>query len=278
MELHTAPRPLVLSVLIPCYNEGATIDRTIDAVEALGGYLISKQFTVQIVAVDDASRDSTWERLSARAAQNPSMVIARHELNQGKGAAIMTARAKATGDIMVIQDADLEYDPIDIPHLISPIVDGRADAVLGSRFLGGGEHRVLYFYHRMGNGALTMLSNMFTNLNVTDMETGYKAFRAEAFRIMHLTNRRFGIEPEIVARLSQMHARVYEVPISYHGRTYAEGKKITWKDGVAALGHILRAHFTSGRQPRLAPIVPMAAPGGAGAGAMPIAMRSSSIR
>ena len=242
-------RALTLSVLIPCYNEAATIDRTLDAVAALGRRLAPDGITLQIVAVDDCSRDGTWEHLSKRAAASSGTVrVARHDVNRGKGAAIRTARGEATGDIMIIQDADLEYDPTDIPALIAPILDGHADAVCGTRFGGAGAHRVLYFYHRMGNGALTFMSNMFTNLNLTDMEVGYKAFTRDAFRIMHLTRERFGIEPEIVARLSQMGARVYEVPISYHGRTYAEGKKITWRDGVAAFWHILVASWTSGEQ------------------------------
>jgi glycosyltransferase involved in cell wall biosynthesis len=245
-------RQLSLSVLIPCYNEAATIDRTIDAVAALGERLALDGIRVQIVAVDDCSRDGTYERLTQRAAASAKTIsIARHDVNKGKGAAIQTAREHASGDVIVIQDADLEYDPVDIPTLIAPILDGHADAVCGTRFGGSGAHRVLYFYHRMGNGALTFLSNVFTNLNLTDMEVGYKAFTHEAFRIMHLTRQRFGIEPEIVARLSQMGARVYEVPISYYGRTYAEGKKITWRDGFAAFWHIINASWTAGDQPRL---------------------------
>ncbi len=257
-----APRSAVsdsttLSILIPCYNESATIDRTLDAVLALGAHVRESGIAIEIVAVDDASRDGTWERLTARAASMngalapATMRIARHEVNRGKGAAIQTARSHATGSIVVIQDADLEYDPMEIPRLIAPILNGSADAVVGTRFGGAGAHRVLYFWHRMGNGGLTFLSNMFTNLNLTDMEVGYKAFTMSCFRIMHLTNPRFGIEPEIVARLAQMGARTYEVPISYHGRTYAEGKKITWRDGVAAFFHILRAHLSGSRQPQL---------------------------
>ena len=248
----TAKPETTLSVLIPCYNEATTIDRTLDAIAALGRKLAPAGVTLQIVAVDDCSRDGTWERLSKRAEASGGMMrIRRHDVNRGKGSAIQTARGEATGDIVVIQDADLEYDPTDIPALIAPIVDGRADAVCGTRFGGAGAHRVLYFYHRMGNGALTFLSNMFSNLNLTDMEVGYKAFTKDAFRIMHLTRERFGIEPEIVARLSQMGARVYEVPISYHGRTYAEGKKITWRDGLAAFWHIFVASWTAGKQERL---------------------------
>jgi glycosyltransferase involved in cell wall biosynthesis len=241
-----------LSILIPCYNEEMTIDATLDAVEQFAERALGS-LTVQVVTVDDASRDGTARRLEERAEswEAGELICVRHAQNRGKGAAIQTAREHASGDIVIIQDADLEYDPYDIPALIQPILEGRADAVVGTRFGGAGAHRVLYFWHRMGNGGLTFLSNMFTNLNLTDMEAGYKAFRREVFKLMRLTNQRFGIEPEIVARLSQMGARVYEVPISYHGRTYAEGKKITWRDGVAALGHIVRAYLSARRQPRL---------------------------
>jgi glycosyltransferase involved in cell wall biosynthesis len=243
--------PITLSVLIPCYNEEAVIDRTLDAVLALGDRIAADGIRLQIVAVDDASRDGTFGRLTERAATaKDRMVVVRHEENRGKGAAIQSARAHATGDIAIIQDADLEYDPEEIPTVIAPILDGYADAVVGTRF-GAGSHRVLYFWHRLGNGGLTLLSNMFTNLNLTDMEVGYKAFTKQALGLMHLTNPRFGIEPEIVARLAQMGARVYEVPISYYGRTYAEGKKITWRDGVAAFFHILRARLSASKQPLL---------------------------
>lgn len=254
MTALTPPSLSTLSVLIPCYNEAATIDRTFDAVLEQRERLLELGLMLQIVAVDDASRDGTYDRLVERARCADGMIItARHEVNQGKGAAIQTARAHATGDIAIIQDADLEYDPVDIPRVLGPILEGQADAVIGTRFSGGGVHRVLYFWHRIGNLGVTLLSNIFTNLNLTDMEAGYKAFTMPAFRLMHLTNTRFGIEPEIVARLSQMGARVYEVPISYHGRTYAEGKKLTWHDGVAAVGHILRAHYSRGKQAKLVP-------------------------
>ena len=247
-----SPRFSQLSVLISGYNEAATIERTMHAVVAQRDRLQALGLGLEIVAVDDASRDATHERLQHLANGGmQGLVIARHAENRGKGAAIRTAREHATGDVAIIQDADLEYDPAEIPVMIKPILDGQADAVVGTRFGGGGAHRVLYFWHRVGNQALTLLSNMFTNLNLTDMEVGYKAFTMGAFRLMHLTNDRFGIEPEIVARLSQMGARVYEVPISYYGRTYAEGKKITWRDGVAALYHILRARSSSGSQPDL---------------------------
>jgi glycosyltransferase involved in cell wall biosynthesis len=241
-----------LSVIVPCYNEGATVDRVMDRLRLLAEE-VAPACELEIIAVDDASNDDTHARLLACAADPPSnrIRVARHTLNRGKGAAIRTAREKATGDVIVIQDADLEYDPSDIPQLIRPILSGRADAVIGSRFAGSGEHRVLYFWHRVANGMLTLFSNMVTDLNLTDIESGYKAFTREAFQAMHLTNDRFGIEPEIVARLSQMRARIYEIPISYYGRTYEEGKKITWKDGVAALGHILRARLSARHQPRL---------------------------
>jgi glycosyltransferase involved in cell wall biosynthesis len=238
--------PLRLSVCIPVYNEATTIEQVVDRVRQI-------PLRTEIIAVDDASADGSGDVLERLHAAGKVDQVVRHPENRGKGAAIRSAITHATGDVVVIQDADLEYDPDDIPDLIAPIVDGRADAVIGTRFGGAGEHRVLYFWHRVANGMLTLLSNMLTDVNLTDMESGYKAFTRDAFRLMHLTNDRFGIEPEIVARLSQMRARIYEIPISYHGRTYEEGKKITWRDGLAALGHILRARATSGRQPRLEP-------------------------
>lgn len=244
---------MILSVIIPCYNESATIGATIDALEQLRPRLEAAQMELDMVAVDDGSTDDTLAQLRLRAAWTPGLQVHAHTRNQGKGATILTAAGHVRGDIVLIQDADLEYDPQDIPALIAPIVDGYADAVVGTRFGGAGAHRVLYFWHRVGNGALTLLSNMLTDLNVTDMETGYKAFSRAAFLTMRLTSRRFGIEPEILARLSQMGARIYEVPVGYHGRTYAEGKKITWRDGVAAIGHIFRAHLTARTQRKLPP-------------------------
>jgi glycosyltransferase involved in cell wall biosynthesis len=240
-----------VSIVLPCYNEESTVEQTLIALQRLAAALAADDLAMEIVAVNDASTDGTAARLEAGVPGPAKIRVESHPRNRGKGAAIRTARELVSGDIVVIQDADLEYDPSDIPLLLQPIVNGFADAVLGTRFGGSGAHRVLYFWHRVGNGWLTLLSNMFTNLNVTDMETGYKAFTRDAFVAMHLTNNRFGIEPEMLARLSQMGARVYEVPVSYYGRTYAEGKKITWRDGLAAIYHILRAAFTGGRQQAL---------------------------
>ena len=221
-----------LSVLIPVYNERATIDRILDAVHAV-------PVPKEVVCVDDASTDGTGERLAALHAAGRIDVLVRHDRNRGKGAAIRTALAASTGDVVIVQDADLEYDPADWPGLLAPIAAGKADAVFGSRFLGG-PHRVLYFWHSVGNWVLTLLSNMLTNVNLTDMETCYKAIRGDLARSLPLTSDRFGFEPEVTARLVQAKARIYEVPISYSGRTYAEGKKISWRDGVAAIWHILR--------------------------------------
>lgn len=232
MRTPLAPAEVRLSVLIPVYNEIATIDRILDAVHAI-------DVPKEVICVDDGSRDGTRERLAALHAAGRIDVLRLHDRNRGKGAAIRTALAASTGSIVIVQDADLEYDPADWPALLAPIVDGRADAVFGSRFLGG-PHRVLYFWHYVGNRALTLFSNMLTNVNLTDMETCYKAIRGDVARALRLTSDRFGFEPEVTARLAQRQARIYEVPISYSGRTYAEGKKIGWKDGVAACWHILR--------------------------------------
>jgi glycosyltransferase involved in cell wall biosynthesis len=225
---------LVLSVLIPVYNEKDTIEIILEQVESV-------PVRKEIICVDDCSTDGTREILRRLEAEGRVHRLIFQPHNQGKGAAIRTALAASTGNVVIVQDADLEYDPADWPALLTPIVDGKADAVFGSRFLAG-PHRVLYFWHYVGNKTLTTFSNMLTNLNLTDMETCYKAMRGELARslVSRLTSDRFGFEPELTARLAQAEARIYEVPISYSGRTYAEGKKIGWRDGVAAFWHILR--------------------------------------
>ena len=228
-----------LSVLIPVYNERDTIDLIVEAVRAAP---IAKE----IICVDDASTDGTSDVLRTLLSQGKVDRLHRQERNQGKGAAIRKALSLSTGDIVIVQDADLEYDPADWPTILEPILDGRADACFGSRFLGG-PHRVLYFWHSVGNKVLTTVSNMFTNLNLTDMETCYKAIRGELARSLlpTLKSDRFGFEPEITARLARVDARIFEVPISYSGRTYAEGKKISWRDGIAAFWHITKYNLFS---------------------------------
>jgi glycosyltransferase involved in cell wall biosynthesis len=226
------PASMRLSVLIPVYNERNTIETILDRVN---GVPIAKE----IVCVDDYSTDGTRERLIELHSAGLIDRLILQPRNGGKGKAIRTAIAVSTGDVIIVQDADLEYDPQDWPVLLQPIVDGKADACFGSRFLGG-PHRVLYYWHSVGNTLLTRVSNMLTNLNLTDMETCYKAIRGDTARSLQLTSDRFGFEPEITARLAKRDARIYEVPISYAGRTYAEGKKINWKDGIAAFWHILK--------------------------------------
>ena len=233
------PAAVMLSVVIPCYNEAATIERLVTAVRAIG-------VATEIICIDDGSSDGTREKLTALAESGHVDHLHFHPQNRGKGAAIRTGLAAATGDVVVVQDADLEYDPREIPSLLQPILDGKADAVYGSRFRGGAPGRVLYFWHRVGNGLLTLLSNMMTNLNLTDMETCYKLIRADLVPHLPLSSDRFGFEPEVTARLVYAGARIYEAGISYAGRTYEEGKKINWKDGVAAFWHILRYNL---RQP-----------------------------
>jgi glycosyltransferase involved in cell wall biosynthesis len=196
-------------------------------------------FETEIICVNDGSTDGTCAALDALAASGHVDVVMHKVRNAGKGAAIRDALARSTGNVVIVQDADLEYDPADWPALLQPILDGKADAVFGSRFLGG-PRRVLYFWHYVGNRLLTLLSNVFTNVNLTDMETCYKAIRGDLARRLVLTSNRFGFEPEVTARLAQANARLYEVPIGYAGRTYADGKKIGWRDGVAALWHIVR--------------------------------------
>jgi glycosyltransferase involved in cell wall biosynthesis len=226
------PAALRLSVLVPVYNERNTIETILDRVH-------QSPVQKEIICVDDCSTDGTRERLIELESAGYIDRLILQPVNGGKGRAIRTALAASTGDIVIVQDADLEYDPQDWPALLQPIIDGKADACFGSRFLGG-PHRVLYYWHSIGNSLLTMLSNMLTNLNLTDMETCYKAVRGDLARSLVLTSDRFGFEPEMTARLAQRDARIYEVPISYAGRTYAEGKKISWRDGVAALWHIVK--------------------------------------
>ena len=222
-----------LSIVIPVFNERETIEEILRRVQ-------STEYDKEIILVDDYSTDGTREWLEQNASDNFTLLF--HPWNKGKGAALKTAFKEVAGDIVIIQDADLEYDPIDYPALLTPILDGRADVVFGSRFLGG-PHRVLFFWHYLGNKFLTVLSNMFTNLNLSDMETGYKAFRSELLDKIDIKSSRFGFEPEITAKLSKLGCRIYEVPISYSGRGYEEGKKITWKDGIAALFHVIRFRF-----------------------------------
>jgi glycosyltransferase involved in cell wall biosynthesis len=233
----------MLSVLVPVYNEERTL-------EEIARRICAVPMAKEIIFVDDGSKDRSREILTrlqeenrrAGDALNTVQVLFQAQ-NEGKGAALKTALARATGDIVVIQDADLEYDPKDYPSLLEPIQTGVADVVYGTRFAGGGAHRVLFFWHSMGNRLLTLLSNMLTNLNLSDMEVGYKVFRAEALKGIELKSKRFGFEPEITIKLAKKRWRFYEVPISYHGRTYEEGKKITWKDGLAALYYMIRFRF-----------------------------------
>jgi glycosyltransferase involved in cell wall biosynthesis len=217
-----------VSVVIPVFNEARTIAEIVRRVT-------ESEMAPEIIVVDDGSSDGTREVLSSI----PGITLLFHDRNCGKGAAIRTALDYVTGDIVIVQDADLEYDPRDYPLLLAPILQGDADVVYGSRFLGG-PHRVLFFWHFLANQLLTLLSNVLTNLNLTDMETGYKAFRAHILQKINLQSDRFGFEPEITAKIARRGCRIYEVPISYRGRDYAAGKKITWRDGVAALYHILR--------------------------------------
>jgi glycosyltransferase involved in cell wall biosynthesis len=227
----SAERPL-LSVVIPCFNEAATI---LDLLERVRSAPVASK---QIIVVDDGSSDGTRELLQGLQADDLTVLL--HERNRGKGAALATGLAAARGEICIVQDADLEYDPAEYPLVIGPIVQGKADVVFGSRFQGAAPHRVVYFWHRLGNGFLTLLSNMFTDLNLTDMETCYKAFRTEIIQAIRIREQRFGFEPEITAKLARRRCRIYEVGISYYGRTYDEGKKIGWRDGVRAIWCILK--------------------------------------
>ena len=224
-----------LSVVIPVFNEASTVEGLLARVLAVDAEGVEKE----IVVVDDASSDGTPEVLAGLDGRDGVRVLT-HEVNQGKGAALATGFAAATGDVVLIQDADLEYDPGEYPKLLQPILDGRADVVYGSRFAGSDAHRVLYFWHSVGNRFLTLLSNAFTNLNLSDMETCYKVFRREVLENLRIEEARFGFEPEITAKIAAGRWRVYEVGISYHGRTYEEGKKIGWKDGFQAIWCILK--------------------------------------
>ena len=229
-----------LSIIIPCYNEIATIAQVIAKIRSL-----DLPLQREIVVIDDCSKDGTREYLQTLE-KDSDIKVCLHQQNRGKGAALRTGFTSASGDIVLIQDADLEYDPTEYPKLLKPIVDGKADVVYGSRFIGGSEHRVLYFWHSVGNRFLTLLSNMFTNLNLTDMEVCYKVFRKSVLDAIVLTEDRFGFEPEVTAKISRLNCSIYEVGISYAGRTYAEGKKINWRDGFRAIYVIVKYGIFSG--------------------------------
>jgi glycosyltransferase involved in cell wall biosynthesis len=226
-----------LSVVMPVFNEAETVADVVKTV-------LAQRPVEQLVIVDDYSTDGTFEKLQSFAQGEPRIKLIRHDFNQGKGAALRTGFAQTASEIVIVQDADLEYDPAEYFRLLMPILSGKADVVFGSRFLGSpGGNRVLYYWHSVGNNLLTTFSNMATNLNMTDMEACYKMFRREILQKIRLEENRFGFEPEIVAKMARQRARIYEVPISYHGRTYAEGKKITWRDGFHALWCILKYNF-----------------------------------
>lgn len=232
-----------LSILIPVFNEGATIHLILDKIKKV---VLPQIIEKELIIVNDCSSDNTKQAIENYISKNPELTITflNHEKNKGKGAAIHTAIANATGDYTIIQDADLEYNPEEYIILLQPILDGFADVVYGSRFMGGNAHRVLFFWHTIGNKFLTFLSNMFTNLNLTDMETCYKLFNTKMLQSLQLKEKRFGFEPEVTAKISKIKKiRIYEVGISYYGRTYDEGKKISWKDGFHAIYCIIRYRF-----------------------------------
>ena len=225
-----------LSIVMPVYNEKDTLEEIFRLVHLT-------PYDKEIIAVDDASTDGSRELLRRLAEEYDNVKVFYHDRNQGKGAALRTAFAQVTGEVVIIQDADLEYRPADYPALLEPIEQDLADAVYGSRLLGGRPHRVLFFWHYLGNRWVTTLSNMFTNLNLSDMEVGYKVFKAEVLKGFRIKSDRFGVEPELTAKIAKGGWRLYEVPIQYHGRDYAHGKKITWRDGIAAIFHIIRFRF-----------------------------------
>jgi glycosyltransferase involved in cell wall biosynthesis len=231
---------MTLSIVIPAYNEGPTIHHILEKVKAV---VLLQGVQKELVIVNDCSKDNTEESIQLYIKNNPDLKISyyKHEVNKGKGAAIHTGIKEAKGDFIIVQDADLEYDPQEFNILLKPVLDGFADVVYGSRFMGGKPHRILFFWHTLGNKFLTFISNMFTNLNLTDMETCYKLFRAEIIKSLDLKENRFGFEPEVTAKIAKIKKiRIYEVGISYYGRTYEEGKKINWKDGFRAIYCILR--------------------------------------
>lgn len=225
-----------LAVVIPVFNEASTVAHVVQTVAA-------QPLVQEILIVDDASDDGTWNALQPLAQSDPRVRLFRHNFNQGKGAALRTGFAQVAAPLAIVQDADLEYDPCEYSRLCRPILAGKADVVFGSRFLGAGAHRVLYYWHSVGNRLLTTFSNMATDINLSDMETGYKVFRRDVIQRVDIEENRFGFEPEIVAKVSKLNVRIYEVPISYYGRTYAEGKKIGWRDGFSALRCIFKYNF-----------------------------------
>jgi len=227
-----------LSIVIPVYNEAGTLAELVEKVAS-----VDTGLSREIILVDDGSTDGTAACMAELAGRMDGLVVLRHERNQGKGAALRTGFARAGGDFVLVQDADLEYDPADYTALLGPLLSGRADVVYGSRFIGGGPHRVFHFWHYVGNRVLTTFSNMMTNLNLTDMEVCYKVFRAEVLRDLRIRENRFGFEVEITAKVARRRCRIYEVPVGYYGRTYEEGKKITWRDGVRALWCIVKYRF-----------------------------------